>query len=71
MCSKSCESSDHLYLHCVSVLQLWHRLLSTINFKWISPNGIAKEASLKAFAANLEGTFFGRWLFYPSHGSFG
>lgn len=37
MCKRNGKSEDHLFLHCQTAVQLWHRLSQAAKISWVMP----------------------------------
>ena len=42
LCMENDETVDHIFLHCLLSLGLWHRLFSLAYMDWVSPRSICE-----------------------------
>ena len=46
LCMRHEESTDHLFLHCSSTMELWHRLFQLAKTDWVPPRSISDMLSI-------------------------
>ena len=57
LCKGSGESVDHLFLHCLIRLGLWHKLFRVANLEWVPPKSIGDifSISFKGLGKSIKG----------------
>ena len=57
LCRRSKETIDHLFLHCLMTLGLWHKIFSQAGMEWVQPSSICDMLviSFKCFGNSIRG----------------